>query len=166
MKNKFLKFMIFVGVVSTVLVLTLSFSVFAAEGDATEAEATGESINTFLNWLKNLDMSQVRVWLGALIAKLVTDSGLILAMLIYFVKSKIKEAKTSTYYNELMSKMDEEYQKKIETILTDIEAKLDENSKTITTQIKKQNSEKRELAKANVDAMKDALSEVKVNLDE
>ncbi len=134
--------------------------------DTSDAEAVGEQINSLFNWFKKIDMDQVRVWFIAFIGKLVTDTGLILSMLIYFVKSKIKEGKESKYYNELISKLDAEHQKKLEEYLQLVDSKLEENNKAIAAQIKKQNSDERETAKANVDAMKSALEQVKVDLDE
>lgn len=131
-----------------------------------DAEAIGEQVNSILNWLKSVNMDDVRGWLIALCAKLGIDTATLFAFLIYYVKSKAKEAKDSKFYQDLIAKLDAEHQQKVEEITGEFNEKLDVLANTLTDYIKKQNSEKRQEAQKNVDIMKDALSEVKVNLDE
>lgn len=134
--------------------------------DSKEVEKIVDTANSFMAWVKQLDMQEVKTWIIAFMAKLGIDTALILSMLIYIVRSKLKEAKDSKFYKDLMAKMDAEHQKQIEDLIKSFDEKLQKLNSNVIDSIKKQNSEKRELAKNNVDEMRAALGEIKVNLDE
>ena len=131
-------------------------------------EETGEATeedSAFVKWIKSLDTDTVKGWIITLMAKLGIDTAVLFAMLIYFVKSKVKDAKTSKFYNDLISKMDAEHQKELEKVTNEFVTRLEELQAQVTNEIKKANSDERKQAKDNVDKMKAALNEITVELD-
>ena len=134
--------------------------------DSKEVDKIVDTTNSFMAWVKQLDMKEVKTWIIALMGKLGIDTALVLYMLIYVVRSKLKEAKETQFYKDLMAKMSAEHQKEIEDLIKSFDEKLEKVNANVIESIKKQNSEKRELAKNNVDEMRAALGEIKVNLDE
>lgn len=124
-----------------------------------------EEESAFVKWIKSLDTDTVKGWIITLMAKLGIDTAVLFAMLIYFVKSKVKDAKTSKFYNDLISKMDAEHQKELEKVTNEFVTRLEELQAQVTNEIKKANSDERKQAKDNVDKMKAALNEITVELD-
>ncbi len=133
--------------------------------DTTNDEEIKED-GQFVKWLKSLNMDDFRAWIIALFSYLGINFGLVVSMLIYFVRNKIREAKENKYYTDLISQLDAKHQKEIEDLMASFDEKLGELNTNVIDVIKKQNSEKREIAKNNVDEMRAALGEIKVNLDE
>lgn len=165
-KKTFFKYLIVSMVMASALMLFLFFNGVAFADEVEPELAVEESTsNAVLDWIKSLDVESVKGWIIALAAKAGIDTMLVISMLIVFIRTKVREARTDAYYQELIAKMNEEQQRKFEAMLNDIESKLDDNNRVITDTIKKQNSEKRELAKENVDTMRNALGEIKANLD-
>ena len=141
--------------------------VFAAEAE--ETANTGdvvEATNTLFNWFKTINMDDIRAWFTGLLIKFGVDTTLIISALIYIVRSKVKEAKQTAFYKELIAKLDAENAAKIEEIMNNFDSKLEALNNNFIATIKKQNAEKREEAKANVDQAKAALDEIKIKLDE
>ena len=130
-----------------------------------ETGETTEEDSAFVKWIKSLDTDTVKGWIITLMAKLGIDTAVLFAMLIYFVKSKVKDAKTSKFYNDLISKMDAEHQKELEKVTNEFVTRLEELQAQVTNEIKKANSDERKQAKDNVDKMKAALNEITVELD-
>ena len=138
--------------------------------ESSEAPASQETTDTeesgLFAWFKDIDVETAKTWLIAFLAKAGIDTIIFLILLVHFIRNKIKENRESEKYSETMAKLNAQHQKEIEDLLDSIDAKLAINNETLTQTIKKQNSEKRELAKENVDTMRAALGEIKVNLDE
>lgn len=169
-KTSLIKFFITFFVVSFIftIVCVLGVNALAAEEvvvEATPEESVVEATGSFVAWLKTLDAENIKAWIIGIIAKLGIDTAFIFSMLIYFVKMKVKEAKQSQFYNDLIAKMDADSQKKIEDITNGFVTKLEELESQVTNEIKKANSEERKLAKENVEKMKEALSEITIGLD-
>jgi len=182
-KNTIIKFFITMSFVFMALTLML-IPIFADEPETTTIdinpavsveietpeeeqpeETQEEEKSAFEVWLESLDVETVKGWIIALMAKLGIDTAVIFAMLIYFVKSKVRDAKTTKFYEDLMAKMDAEHQKKLEDATDQFVKKLDELQAQVTNEIKKANSEERKAAKENVEKMKEALSEINVELE-
>ena len=171
MKNKLFKMFLIMGIFALVLALFFNASnllVFAAESEeiANEAVENVEVTNTLFNWLQSLNMDDIRSWVAAIFVKLGIDTTLIISCVIYIVRAKIKEAKQTAFYNELLSKLDEKNAKKVEEIAQSFDAKLEKLNNDFSNILKKQNAEKREEAKATVDQARAALSDIKITLDE
>ena len=137
----------------------------SVEIETPEDTETTEEDSAFVKWIKSLDTDTVKGWIITLMAKLGIDTAVLFAMLIYFVKSKVKDAKTSKFYNDLISKMDAEHQKELEKVTNEFVTRLEELQAQVTNEIKKANSDERKQAKDNVDKMKAALNEITVELD-
>ncbi len=129
-----------------------------------ETEAAEED-SAFVKWIKSLDTDTVKGWIITLMAKLGIDTAVLFAMLIYFVKSKVKDAKTSKFYNDLISKMDAEHQKELEKVTNEFVTRLEELQTQVTNEIKKANSEERQQVKDDVAKMKAAMDEITISLD-
>lgn len=181
-KNTITKFFITMSFVFMALTLML-IPIFADETDTTtidinpavsveietpeeeQPEEPQEEESAFVKWIKSLDTDTVKGWIITLMAKLGIDTAVLFAMLIYFVKSKVKDAKTSKFYNDLIAKMDADHQKELEKVTNEFVEKLEALQDQVTNEIRKANSDERKQAKDNVDKMKAALNEITVELD-
>ena len=137
----------------------------SVEIETPEETETAEEDSAFVKWIKSLDTDTVKGWIITLMAKLGIDTAVLFAMLIYFVKSKVKDAKTSKFYNDLISKMDAEHQKELEKVTNEFVTRLEELQAQVTNEIKKANSEERQQVKDDVAKMKAAMDEITISLD-
>lgn len=138
----------------------------STEPVATQDNATTAKEAELYTWLKSVDFEAVKGWVIAFMAKCGLDTSILLACLILFVKGKLKDTKENEKYQKFKEQLDAEHQKEIENLEKQFNDKLDRVYDVVIDTIKKQNSEKREIAKNNVDEMRAALGEIKVNLDE
>lgn len=170
MKNKLFKMLLVVGLFAFVFTLFVIFNnvfVFAEEIENTANSGDAvDAANTLFNYIKTLNMDDIRAWVVGLFVKLGIDTTLIISCIIYIVRAKVKEAKQSAFYNELITKLDANNAKKIEEIAQSFDAKLEQLNNNFASTLKKQNVEKREEAKATVEKARAALSDIKMNLDE
>ena len=176
MKKLFKLFVASAMIIGAFLVGTLFFTAHAEElpaeetttvlVESTESNTTSDTKSDFYHWIKSVDFATIKNWAVAFIAKCGIDTSVLIVMLIYFVKTKLNEAKNNEKYQKFKEQLDAEHQKKIEEIETKFNEQLTKLNTILLDTIKKQNSEKREIAKNNVDEMRAALGEIKVNLDE
>lgn len=146
---------------------TPTTEVVDAKPEVTEQEEkTVEKESEFYHWFKNVNFETVKVFVGAFMAKCGIDTLTLIALLIVFVKGKVKKAADDEKYKKFKEELDAQHQKEIEDLEKGFNEKLDKVYNVVIDTIKKQNSEKREIAKNNVDEMRAALGEIKVNLDE
>ena len=124
-----------------------------------------EKQTEFLNWITS-NFETVKVLVGAFMAKCGIDTLTLIALLVVYLKSKVKKAADDEKYKKFKEELDAEHKKEIENLEKGFNEKLDKIYEIVIDTIKKQNSEKREIAKNNVDEMRAALCEIKVNLDE
>lgn len=137
----------------------------SVEIETPEDTETAKEDSAFVKWIKLLDPDTVKGWIITLMVKLGFDTAVLFAMLIYFVKSKVKDAKTSKFYNDLISKMDAEHQKELEKVTNKFVTRLEELQAQVTNEIKKANSEERQQVKDDVAKMKAAMDEITISLD-
>ncbi len=137
----------------------------SVEIETPEDTETAKEDSAFVKWIKSLNTDTVKGWIITLMAKLGIDTAVLFAMLIYFVKSKVKDAKTSKFYNDLISKMDAEHQKELEKVTNEFVTRLEELQAQVTNEIKKANSEERQQVKDDVAKMKAAMDEITISLD-
>ena len=180
MKKTFIKLFI----VSTMLfsafifAFLISSNVYAEEVETTNTEPTTqeqvnaavdenqENTNAIIEYFKTWTIGDIKGWIAAICAKLGIDTLTMLALFVYFIRAKVKEAHESEEHNKAMEKLSADHQKEIQDLEKAHEEQLEKVYNVLIDTIKKQNSEKREIAKNNVDEMRAALGEIKVNLDE
>lgn len=170
MKNNRL-FKVILGVAITSFIFALCFAfggVFAAEEVAATEETTEEAtgvIVSALDWFKQIDAEAVKGWLGGLIAYLGANILVILALVIKIIMSKSKEYKQSQFYQELITKMDADHQKKVEELIESFNTKLDGVQASLNDTIVNLDEKKKEEAKTNIEVLKKNLDDIKVDLE-
>lgn len=169
-KNSLIKFLVFTAVFAFICIFAFAFSNLAVYAEETVTEANEEVVtsngNSVIEWIKALNMNDVRAYVAVLFAKLGIDTMLIVSTVVYILRARIKEARQSKLYNDTLAKMSAEHQAQIEKMAAEYDSKLEALNQSIVATIKKQNAEKREEALASVDQAKQALSEIKMSLDE
>lgn len=177
-KNKIAKVLIFTMIFSFVFLgLFLCVNVFAEEEPTTVVEATEVittstvatteqgTIESFVDWVKQLNMADVKGWAVGLVSYLFANLGVFLFLAIKLIMAKSQQLKEQKFYQELTAKMDENHKKQMNEMVDKFNAELEDLNKQIKEEIKRQNSEKRELAKNNVQKMKEKLDEIKLDLE-
>ena len=168
MKNNRL-FKVILGVMITSFIFVLCFglsNIYAAEEAAEEAAKENTSVITSaLEWLNQIDAEAVKGWLGGLIAYLGANILVILALVIKVIMNKSKEYKQTQFYQELITKMDADHQKKVEELIESFNDKLDDVQASVNETIVNLDEKKKEEAKTNIEVLKKNLDDIKVDLE-
>lgn len=139
-----------------------------ATTDTDTATAIDEAIgaaNSLYEYIKTLDMETVKGWITAIGAFLGIDVLTLIGIAIAWLRLKLKSIRESEAYKNALAKQSAEFQAKEEELAKEYDEKLENFQKTVLTEIKKQNNEKKQLAQNNVDLANAALSEITVELD-
>jgi len=184
-KNTILKTLIALSIFALVITLSLVFTTtFAAElPEATETtittatttatqtttpEATAQATSTvekLVDWLKSVNMADFKGWIVGLMSYFGVNLGVFIFVAIKLLMFKSEQFKQEKFYKELIAKMDEKHQKEMKERDERYYKALDEVNKNVLDCIKKQNSERRQIAKDNVDKVREALGEINVALE-
>ena len=108
-KNTFIK--VLIGVVATSFILVMAFLVAGiTHAEETTQEATKEASNV-VEWLKTWSIDDIKAWIVVLASKLGIDVTLLFTLAIALIRTKVREARTTEFYKELIAKLDAEHQK-------------------------------------------------------
>lgn len=165
--NRLLKVILGVMITSFIFVLCFGLTVVYGAEEVAE-ETTKEStsvITSALEWLNQIDAAAVKGWLGGLIAYLGANILVILALVIKIIMNKSKEYKQTQFYQELITKMDTEHQKKVEDLMQEFIDKLDGVQASVNDTIATLDEKKKEEAKTNIEVLKKNLDDIKVDLE-
>lgn len=130
-----------------------------------EQEEVKQDIKNALDWFKSLDAESVKGWLIGLASYLGANVLVLLALVIKLVLSKTKEYKQTEFWNQVVAKMDQEHQEKVEKLVEEFNAKMVELQGDLKQEIAKLDDEKKKVAANNIAVLKDNLNEIKVDLE-
>lgn len=181
-KNTILKTLIALSIFALVITLSLVFTTtFAAElpeatetaittttTQATTPEATAQatsSVEKLVDWLKSVNMADFKGWIVGLMSYFGVNLGVFIFVAIKLLMFKSEQFKQEKFYKELIAKMDETHKKEMEELVDGFNKELADVNKNVLDCIKKQNSERRQIAKDNVDKVREALGEINVALE-
>lgn len=161
--KKSTKLFIMLGVFTLVFGITIFGLTAHAEGETEQAVGTVEKA---IDWIKNLSMADFKGMMIGAISYLSANLLVFVALAIKLIANKTEQVKQSKYHQELMEKLDEEHKKQMLQLEEKVTAELQEVNKSVIDVIKSQNSEKRKQAQDNVEAMKQKIDEIKVEIEQ
>lgn len=171
---------IFLGVFITSFIFVLSFmfvGVAHAEEVATATatattqtteqavEQTKTTIQTAIDFLKNLKAEDVKGWIVAIFVKFGLDTGILLTLAIALVRTKLSNVSNSKMYQELEAKLTAEHQKEMKELIKEFDNKLEEVNNNVTDSIKQLDEEKRKEAESDIAVLKDKLAQLKTDVE-
>ena len=130
-----------------------------------EQEEVKEDVKSALAWFKSLDAESVKGWLIAIASYLGANVLVLLALVIKLVLSKTKEYKQTEFWNQVVAKMDQEHQEKVEKLVEEFNAKMVELQGDLKQEIAKLDDEKKKVAANNIAVLKDNLQTIKEDLE-
>ncbi len=130
----------------------------------TEEEVV-EKVNSALAWLKQIDAESVKGWLIAIASYLGANILVLLALVIKLVLSKTKEYKQTEFWNQVVAKMDQEHQEKVEKLVEEFNTKMVELQDDLKQEMAKLDDEKKKVAANNIALLKDNLQDIKEDLE-
>lgn len=184
MKKNLIKLFILGSVITSFLfVLFLGFNVNAEEVENTEpttqettietnvqevnevVDEVQENTNEIIEYFKSWTMDDIKAWIGVIATKLGIDTLTILGLVFYFIRVKIKEARQTEFYKDLVTKMDVEHQKKVEDLVAEFDSKLEEVQKAVVDTLNAQDEAKRKEAEQNLDTLKAQIEAIKTDIE-
>ena len=176
MKKNLIKLFILGSVITSFLfVLFLGFNVNAEEVEDTEpttqeqvnevVDEVQENTNEIIEYFKSWTMDDIKAWIGVIATKLGIDTLTILGLVFYFIRVKIKEARQTEFYKDLVTKMDAEHQNKVEELITEFDSKLEEVQKAVVDTLNAQDEAKRKEAEQNLDTLKAQIEAIKTDIE-
>ena len=130
-----------------------------------EQEEVVEDVKSALAWFKSLDAESVKGWLIAIASYLGANVLVLLALVIKLVLSKTKEYKQTEFWNQVVAKMDQEHQEKVEKLVEEFNAKMVELQDELKQEMAKLDDEKKKVAANNIAVLKDNLNTIKEDLE-
>lgn len=127
-------------------------------------EQTNNS-NGFIEYFSGWSVDNVKAWVVGLIAKTGLDAGVLLVLVIYLLKLRIKNIKDSEKYQELKASLDAEHQKEVERIEKSFDDRLAEIQAYIVDYVKQQDEAKKEEIKGNIATLKTQLDNIKADIE-
>ena len=162
-KNTFIK--VLIGVAATSFILVMAFLVAGiTHAEETTQEATQEASNV-VDWLKTWSIDDIKAWIVVLASKLGIDVTLLFTLAIALIRTKVREARTTEFYKELIAKLDAEHQKKVEDMILEFDEKLAKVEATVTDSIKMLDEKKRKEADDEIAVLKNKLEEIKIETE-
>ena len=128
-------------------------------------KAVAEDVKSAFAWLKSLDAESVKGWLIAIASYLGANVLVLLALVIKLILSKTKEYKQTEFWNQVVAKMDQEHQEKVEKLIEEFNIKMVELQGDLKQEIAKLDDEKKEVARNNIAILKNNLDDIKVDLE-
>ena len=176
MKKNLIKLFILGSVITSFLfVLFLGFNVNAEEVENTDpttqeqvnevVDEVQENTNEIIEYFKSWTMDDIKAWIGVIATKLGIDTLTILGLVFYFIRVKIKEARQTEFYKDLVTKMDAEHQKKVEDLIAEFDSKLEEVQKAVVDTLNAQDEAKRIEAEQNLDTLKAQIEAIKTDIE-
>ena len=104
-------------------------------------------------------------WIGVIATKLGIDTLTILGLVFYFIRAKVRESKQTEFYNELITKLDAEHQKKVEDLIAEFDSKLAEVQNAVIDTLNAQDEAKRQEAEQNLDTLKAQIENIKADIE-
>lgn len=124
-----------------------------------------EETNSVFEYFKSWTASDIKAWIGVLATKLGIDTLTILGLVFYFIRTKVREAKQTEFYNELITKLDAEHQKKVEDLIAEFDSKLAEVQNAVIDTLNAQDEAKRQEAEQNLDTLKAQIENIKADIE-
>ena len=130
-----------------------------------EQEEVVEDVKSALAWFKSLDAESVKGWLIAIASYLGANVFVLLALVIKLILAKTKEYKQTEFWNQVVAKMDQEHQEKVEKLVEEFNAKMVELQDELKQEMAKLDDEKKKVAANNIAVLKDNLNDIKEDLE-
>lgn len=135
------------------------------ETETNVVEEIQEETNSVFEYFKSWTASDIKAWIGVLATKLGIDTLTILGLVFYFIRAKLREAKQTEFYNELITKLDAEHQKKVEDLIAEFDSKLAEVQNAVIDTLNAQDEAKRQEAEQNLDTLKAQIENIKADIE-
>lgn len=135
------------------------------ETETNVVEEIQEETNSVFEYFKSWTASDIKAWIGVLATKLGIDTLTILGLVFYFIRAKVREAKQTEFYNELITKLDAEHQKKVEELIAEFDSKLAEVQNAVIDTLNAQDEAKRQEAEQNLDTLKAQIENIKADIE-
>lgn len=135
------------------------------ETETNVVEEIQEETNSVFEYFKSWTASDIKAWIGVLATKLGIDTLTILGLVFYFIRAKVREAKQTEFYNELITKLDTEHQKKVEDLIAEFDSKLAEVQNAVIDTLNAQDEAKRQEAEQNLDTLKAQIENIKADIE-
>ena len=135
------------------------------ETETNVVEEIQEETNSVFEYFKSWTASDIKAWIGVLATKLGIDTLTILGLVFYFIRAKVREAKQTEFYNELITKLDAEHQKKVEDLIAEFDSKLAEVQNAVIDTLNAQDEAKRQEAEQNLDTLKAQIENIKADIE-
>ena len=135
------------------------------ETETNVVEEIQEETNSVFEYFKTWTASDIKAWIGVLATKLGIDTLTILGLVFYFIRAKVREAKQTEFYNELIAKLDAEHQKKVEDLIAEFDSKLAEVQNAVIDTLNAQDEAKRQEAEQNLDTLKAQIENIKADIE-
>lgn len=184
-RNKSLILKVLLGGMLTSFIFVMCFAftgvAFAEEVATATAEATqtatattqattttgvdANTIKSAVDWLKSLSMDDLKGWLAGGLAFLITNATIILGLAIALIKLRVSQVQKSNAYEALKAKMDVDHQEKMENLVKEFNAKLDECQVAINESIASLDEKKKEEAKNSIATLQEKLNDIKVEVE-
>ena len=135
------------------------------ETETNVVEEIQEETNSVFEYFKSWTASDIKAWIGVIATKLGIDTLTILGLVFYFIRAKVREAKQTEFYNELITKLDAEHQKKVEDLIAEFDSKLAEVQNAVIDTLNAQDEAKRQEAEQNLDTLKAQIENIKADIE-
>ena len=135
------------------------------ETETNVVEEIQEETNSVFEYFKTWTASDIKAWIGVIATKLGIDTLTILGLVFYFIRAKVREAKQTEFYNELIAKLDAEHQKKVEDLIAEFDSKLAEVQNAVIDTLNAQDEAKRQEAEQNLDTLKAQIENIKADIE-
>lgn len=133
--------------------------------ETTEQEEVKKDIQTAFDWLKQIDAESVKGWLVAFVVTVGVAALIIAVLVVALILAKTKNYKQTELYNQVVTKMDAEHQKKMEEKADEFNKGLAGLQETLKQEIVKLDDEKKEVARNNIAILKTNLDDIKEDLE-
>ena len=110
-------------------------------------------------------MDDLKGWLAAGLAFLITNATIILGLAIALIKLRVSQVQKSNAYEALKAKMDVDHQEKMENLVKEFNAKLDDCQVAINESIASLDEKKKEEAKNSIATLQEKLNDIKVEVE-
>lgn len=130
-----------------------------------EEKSLLETAEFIIKFLQNTNIESVKTRFYSLLAGLGIDFTLLGILIVWLIKLKVKQFRSSENWQELKAKLDVKHQQEMEQKADEYEEKLDEVKNILLEQIKSFDDEKKKVAANNIALLKDNLQDIKEDLE-
>lgn len=130
-----------------------------------EEKSLLETAEFIIKFLQNTNIESVKTRFYSLLAGLGIDFTLLGILIVWLIKLKVKQFRSSENWQELKAKLDVKHQQEMEQKADEYEEKLDEVKNILLEQIKSLDDEKKKVAANNIALLKDNLQDIKEDLE-